>query len=216
MVIGIGGCSGAGKTTLAAELAQRLGATLFPMDLYYRDLAQMPLDSRQERNFDHPDSFDRELLAEHVRALAAGASVQRPVYDRRTHSRVAGSFTTIAPGEYVIVEGILALHYVELLPLYDTAVYVDAPQDVCLARRIARDMRERNRSEAFVREQFDAAVWPMAERYVLPSAGSASLLVQGTEPIALAIEALLERIRTAGPLQSLRNCYASTRASNAD
>src|SRR5580698_3294252 len=118
VVIGIAGCSGSGKTTLAAELANQLDATLFPLDLYYRDLSQFPLDSRHKRNFDHPDSLESELIIEHVRGLAQGKPIQRPVYDFKTHSRVAGQFDLITPARVVIVEGILALHYPELIPLY--------------------------------------------------------------------------------------------------
>ena len=118
LVIGIGGCSGSGKTTLAAELAGQLDATLFPLDLYYRDLSQFPLDSRHKRNFDHPDSLESELIIEHVRSLANGETIKRPVYDFKTHSRVPDAFDVIVPARVVIVEGILALHFAELVPLY--------------------------------------------------------------------------------------------------
>src|SRR5471030_3051358 len=90
VVIGIAGCSGSGKTTLALELAVQLEATLFPLDLYYRDLSQFPLDSRHKRNFDHPDSLESELIVEHVLGLAEWKTIKRPVYDFKTHSRVTG------------------------------------------------------------------------------------------------------------------------------
>ena len=61
-MIGIGGCSGSGKTSLARELATQLGGTLFPLDLYYRDLSQFPLDARHKQNFDHPDSLESYLI----------------------------------------------------------------------------------------------------------------------------------------------------------
>ena len=198
LVIGIAGCSGSGKTTLARELATQLDATLFPLDLYYRDLSQFPLDSRHKRNFDHPDSLESELIVEHVRALANGEPIQRPVYDFRTHSRVAGSFETIAPKSVVIVEGILALHYPELLPCYGFSIYVDAPDDVCLARRVHRDMRERGRTEQSVREQFWATAQPMAVEYVLPSAKHATLTVDGTESLDWSVEQVLQRLRAQG------------------
>ncbi len=195
-MIGIAGCSGSGKTTLARELATQLDATLFPLDLYYRDLSQFPLDSRHKRNFDHPDSLESELILSHVRALARGEAIQRPVYDFKTHSRVEGSFETIAPNDVVIVEGILALHYPELVDCYGFSIFVDAPDDVCLSRRIHRDMRERGRTEASVREQFWATAQPMAVEYVLPSARRATITVDGTEALDWSVEQVLERLRT--------------------
>ena len=193
VVLAIAGCSGSGKTTLAAELATQLNATLFPLDLYYRDLSQFPLDSRHKQNFDHPDSLESELIIEHVRALADGQPIQRPVYDFKTHSRTA-HFDHIEPNEVVIVEGILALHYPELLPFYTMSIYVEAPHEVCLLRRIARDVRERGRTEESVREQFWATAHPMAVEYVLPSAARATITVNGTESIDWSIEHILSTL----------------------
>ncbi len=198
LVLAIAGCSGSGKTTLARELATQLDATLFPLDLYYRDLSQFPLDSRHKRNFDHPDSLESELIIEHVRGLANGQTVQRPVYDFKTHSRVASAFDTIVPQAVVIVEGILALHFAELLPFYDFSVYVNAPNEICLKRRIYRDMIERGRTEQSVREQFEVTARPMADLYVVPSAARASLIVEGTDSLDWSVEQTLQRLHQAG------------------
>jgi uridine kinase len=194
-ILGIAGCSGSGKTTLARELASQLNGTLFPLDLYYRDLSQFPLDSRHKRNFDHPDSLESELFIEHLRALADGQPIQRPVYNFATHSRMPGTFDTVAPAGFLVVEGILALHYPELLPLYTLSIYVDAPHDVCLTRRIHRDIRERGRTEASVREQYEAAVRPMADRYVLPSQARATLTVSGCESLDWSVERVLRELQ---------------------
>jgi uridine kinase len=204
LVIGIAGCSGSGKTTLARELATQLEATLFPLDLYYRDLSQFPLDTRHKRNFDHPDSLESELIIEHVRSLAAGQPIQRPVYDFKTHSRVAGAFDTIVPAQVVIVEGILALHYPELIPLYGFSIYVDAPNEICLKRRIHRDMIERGRTEQSVREQFEATAKPMADLYVVPSAAHASLIVEGTDALDWSVEQVLQRLLSFGLMPRTR------------
>jgi uridine kinase len=194
LVIGIAGCSGSGKTTLARELTTQLDATFFPLDLYYRDLSQFPLDTRHKLNFDHPDSLESELIIEHVRGLAAGQPINRPVYDFKTHSRVLGSFDTITPTSVVIVEGILALHYPELLPLYQFSIYVNAPNEICLNRRIYRDMLERGRTEESVRAQFEATAKPMADLYVLPSAAHATITVEGTDSLDWSVEQILRRL----------------------
>jgi uridine kinase len=196
LVIGIAGCSGSGKTTLARELATQLDGIVFPLDLYYRDLSHFPLDSRHKQNFDHPDSLESALFIEHIRGLRAGRTIQRPVYDFSAHSRVPNAFEPVTPARVVIVEGILALHYPELLPLYDLSIYVDAPNEICLNRRIYRDMRERGRTEASVRAQFEATARPMAELYVVPSQTRATLTVTGTESLDWSIELIFNELRT--------------------
>lgn len=200
ILLGIAGCSGSGKTTLARELANQLSATLFPLDLYYRDLSHLSPEERHHQNFDSPESLESELFIAHIRALAAGETIQRPVYDFAAHSRVAGAFDAIAPSKFVIVEGILALHYDELPPLYDFSIYVDAPNEVCLNRRIYRDMLERGRTEQSVREQFAATAKPMADLYVLPSQTRASVTVSGTESLDWSIERIFGALRKNGLL----------------
>jgi uridine kinase len=194
LLIGIAGCSGSGKTTLAKELATQLEATLFPLDLYYRDLSQFPLDSRHKQNFDHPDSLESELIIAHVRALSQGLPIQRPVYDFSRHTRVPDAFDLIHPARVVLVEGILALHYPELIPLYDFSIYVNAPNEICLNRRIYRDMRERGRTKESVIAQFEATAKPMAEMYVLPSQAHTTVTVEGTEALDWSIEHILREL----------------------
>ncbi|NUQ29423.1 MAG: uridine kinase [Acidobacteriaceae bacterium] len=195
LVIAIAGCSGSGKTTLARELCTQLEATLFALDLYYLDLSHLPFEARDKTNFDHPDSLESELLIEHVRLLADGKPIRRPIYDFKTHSRVPNQFDPVTPTRVVIVEGILALHYPELLPLYSFSVYVDAPNQICLNRRIYRDMRERGRTEQSVRDQFEATARPMAEMYVVPSQLNANMTVKGTEALDWSVESILVELR---------------------
>src|SRR5579871_791733 len=104
LVLAIAGCSGSGKTTLARELATALDATLFALDLYYRDLSHIPREQRDHTNFDHPDSLESELLIEHVRLLSEGQPVRRPIYDFKNHCRVPNQFDPVTPTQVVIVE----------------------------------------------------------------------------------------------------------------
>jgi uridine kinase len=195
VILGIAGCSGSGKTTLARELATQLDATLFPLDFYYRDLSQFPLDSRHKQNFDHPAALESELFIEHIRTLKQGYAIDRPVYDFKTHSRVDGAFDRIEPTRYVVVEGILALHWPELCESFDFSVYVDAPHDLCLTRRIHRDKVERGRTEDSVREQYAAAVKPMADLYVIPSQSRATITVSGTDALDWSVEQILRQLK---------------------
>ncbi len=120
------------------------------------------------------------------------------MYDFKTHTRVAGVSETVAPTGVVIVEGILALHYADLLPCYGFSIYVNAPHEVCLVRRIHRDMRERGRTEESVRAQFAATARPMADLYVVPSAARASFTVEGTDALDWSVEQILKRLNQDG------------------
>jgi uridine kinase len=207
-ILGIAGCSGSGKTTLASELTTQFNATLLPLDFYYRDLSHLAPDDRAQQNFDHPDSLEHTLLAEHIRALANLESIHRPIYDFASHTRVPNHTELITPTEFLIVEGILALHYEALRSLYDFSIYVNAPNQLCLNRRIYRDMRERGRTEESVRAQFEATAKPMADLYVLPSAAHASVTVEGTDALDWSVEQVLQRLRQLGvvpPPQSQMN-----------
>jgi uridine kinase len=194
LVIGIGGCSGSGKTTLARELTLQLDATLLPLDFYYRDLSHLSPEERAQQNFDHPDSLEHDLLVEHVKALVLGQTIACPIYDFATHTRVPDRTEPITSTAVLIVEGILALHYPKLRALYDTSIYVDAPPDVCLTRRIHRDVRERGRTEESVLAQYEATARPMAELYVLPSAPCAHIAVEGTESLDWSVEQILRKL----------------------
>ncbi len=196
LILGIAGCSGSGKTTLARELTGQLSATLLPLDFYYRDLSHLPPDERALQNFDHPDSLESDLLIQHVETLSACTGIVRPVYDFATHTRIPGVTESIEPASVLIVEGILALHYTALRQLYDFSIYVNAPHELCLTRRIARDIRERGRTEASVREQYEATARPMADLYVLPSAAHASITVEGTDALDWSVEQVLRRLHT--------------------
>ena len=194
VILGIAGCSGSGKTTLARELAGQLDATLLPLDFYYRDLAHLPAADRAQQNFDHPDSLESDLLAEHISALANGRPVECPIYDFVHHVRIPARTTRITSTAVLIVEGILALHYESLRGLYDFSIYVNAPHDLCLTRRIYRDMRERGRTEESVRTQFDLTTRPMADLYVLPSVAHADLTVEGTDALDWSVEQVLRQL----------------------
>ncbi|HEY3703477.1 MAG TPA: uridine kinase [Terracidiphilus sp.] len=196
LIIGVAGCSGSGKTTLAAELAHVLGGIHFPLDNYYRDLAHLPPAERAVQNFDDPATIESPLLAAHVAALARGEAIERPLYDFTTHTRLRDRTEPIGPAPVVIVEGIFALHYAELLPLYQLSVYVDAPDHICYQRRLDRDVTQRGRTPESVRAQWEATVRPSGRRWVQPSAANASLIIDGTLELDWKMELVMRRART--------------------
>ena len=197
-IVAIAGPSCAGKTELAKRLARSLSAIILPIDAYYRDLAFLPLESRPKFNFDIPESIDHNLLREHLTALAAGRPIQRPVYDFTVHTR-SSVWATVTPGPFLIFEGLFALHWDDLRPLLNTKVYVDAPDDVCLARRQVRDVLERGRTAESVHKQYIEIVRPMADLYVRPTRRFADIVISGQAPIEQSTAEVLARIKAASP-----------------
>jgi len=188
-LIGIAGPSGSGKTELARALAEALGAPILSLDSYYRDLARLPFEERARANFDVPEAIEHELLFAHLGALAGGGTVEIPDYDFTRHSRTDRT-ETVRAGAFGVLEGLWALYWEDIRRLLGTKVYVDAPDEVCFERRLARDLRERGRSAESVVAQYAATTRPMARRYVLPARQWADVVVSGVEPVERSAAAL--------------------------
>jgi len=193
-LIGIAGPSGAGKSYLAKHLKSELKAEVLGLDRYYRDLSHLPLEQRARMNFDAPEALEHELLIAQVAQLRTRETVQLPVYDFTTHTRVAET-QTLPPSEIIIVEGLFTLHWPGLRELLGTKVYVDLHDELCLERRKARDIRERGRTAESVLEQYEKTVAPMAQRYVRPTVAHADVVVSGTEHIEDGVARVVEHYR---------------------
>jgi uridine kinase len=200
VMLAIAGCSGSGKTTLAAELARTLGGVHFHFDNYYRDLSHMPLAERAKQNFDDPALIESPLLIEHVAELAQGKAIERPLYDFAAYIRVPGQTECVRPGPFLLVEGLFALYYPDLLPLYQLRIYIDTPDELCFERRLKRDMEQRGRTPESVRRQYDLTVRPASLAYVRPSAVHADLTVDGSGALDWKVERVVTEMRTCGLL----------------
>lgn len=197
-LIAIAGPSCSGKTSTARLVAEVLPSTIFSLDAYYLDLAALSYEERCRFNFDHPDSLDSEMIAEHLRLLAAGKEAERPVYDFTTHTRTSRT-EILKPSDYVIVEGLFPLYWEQVRELCHLKVFMDVPHRVCLPRRQARDIAERGRTVESVNHQYSTTVKPMADAYVIPTKAHADLILSGEQPVRESAEQLLshlQRIRT--------------------
>lgn len=197
ILIGIAGGTGAGKTLVAQSIAEDLGqdkVLLVEQDSYYRDLASIPLGERENRNFDHPDAFDRELLRQHLETLLSGGDVEMPVYDMRTHTRV-GQPLKIQARPITILDGLLILEDPALRQLMDIKLYVDADPDIRFIRRLKRDLTQRGRTLDSVIRQYESSVRPMHLQFVEPSKRYADLVIPEGGYNVVAIDLLKTKIR---------------------
>lgn len=196
MVVGIAGGTGSGKTTITKKLMQRFGGDVSVIyhDNYYKAHHNMSYEERSRLNYDHPDSFDTDLLIQAVKDLKAGRSVTCPVYDYTIHDR-SDKVIVVKPAKVIIVEGILIFQSRELCQQMDIKIYVDTDADVRILRRIVRDVRDRGRSLDSVVNQYLSTVKPMHEQFVEPSKRNADIIIPEGGHNQVAMEMVMERVR---------------------
>lgn len=190
-IVGIAGGTGSGKTTVVKEVVRRLPSNevaVIPQDSYYRDNGHIPMEQRQEINFDHPSSIEFELLVDHIGKLREGKAIRQPIYSYLTCTR-SDEFIRVEPKNVIIIEGILILQNPGLRDLMDIKVFVDADNDDRLMRVISRDMQERGRSVDNVLERYEKTVKPMHLQFIEPTKRYADIIVPqgGRNKVAISI-----------------------------
>ena len=197
MIIGIAGGSGSGKTTLTRKLQEVFGddVSVIYHDNYYKRLDHLTYEERCAVNYDHPDSFETDLMVEDLKRLAAGEIIHCPVYDYTIHNR-SNEFVEVRPTKVVIVEGILIFEHKALRDLMDIKIFVDTDADVRILRRILRDVKERERSLESVITQYLTTVKPMHEQFVQPSRQYADIVVLEGGHNLVALDMIVERVRS--------------------
>lgn len=191
LIIGIAGGTGSGKTTVVRKIIESLPkdeVVLLPQDSYYKDSSHVPMEERQNINFDHPDAFDWPLLSSHVNMLRQGKSIEQPIYDYITSSRMPET-VHIEPREVIIIEGILALCDPELRKMMDLKIFVDADPDERLIRVIQRDVVERGRTAEAVMARYTRVLKPMHLQFIEPCKRYADIIVPegGNNQVAIQI-----------------------------
>jgi uridine kinase len=179
VIIGIAGGTGSGKTTVAMRVCEASpGKTIriIHHDSYYYDNSHLPMQERAAINYDHPNAFETSLLVQHLQLLRRGRTIEKPLYDYATHSRLRKT-ETVDPADIVFVEGILVLEDTHLRELMDIRLYVDVDADERFIRRLRRDITERGRSVESVIEQYMTVVRVMHEQFVEPSKRHAHIII---------------------------------------
>ena len=197
IIVGISGPSASGKSLLANTILTELGTnqvTVIPEDSYYNDLTDMPVEERANVNFDHPDAFDHSLLAKHLEALMQGNSIEMPVYDFAQHTRSQATKTVNSP-RIIVLEGILLFSEEKLRQLMDIRIFMDTPLDICLIRRMKRDIIDRGRSLESVINQYQHTVRPMYYQFIEPCKRHADVIVPRGGENRIAIDIIKAKMR---------------------
>lgn len=179
IIIGIAGGTGSGKTTVVKRIIESLSAdeaAVLPLDSYYKDSSMVPVEERQNINFDHPNAFDWDLLSKHIAMLRKGQPIEQPVYSYLTCTRQKET-VHVEPRKVVIIEGILALSDRKLCKQMDLRIFVDADPDERLIRVIQRDVLERGRTAEAVMERYVKVLKPMHLEFIEPAKRVADLII---------------------------------------
>lgn len=198
IVIGVSGASGSGKSSVSKrilEIFSEMSILVLQQDFYYKDQTHLPFEERLKTNYDHPLAFDNDLFIEHLEKLMKGETIDKPVYDFANHTR---STETIhqEPRDVIIVEGILILDDKRVRNLLDIKIYVDTDSDICLARRILRDINERGRTVDSVINQYVEVVKPMFHQFVEPTKRYADIIIPEGGYNQVAIDLLATKVRS--------------------
>ncbi|MGL5290878.1 MAG: uridine kinase [Vibrionaceae bacterium] len=200
VIIGIAGASASGKSLLARTIYNELRAKVgdnqidvITEDCYYHDQSHLSMEERVKMNYDHPQALDHDLLCQHLEELIAGRPVHVPQYSYSEHTRVAQT-TYMTPKRVIILEGILLLNDPSLRKLMHASIFMDTPLDICLMRRMQRDILERGRSLESVIEQYQKTVRPMFMQFIEPSKQYADIIVPRGGKNRIAIDVLKAHI----------------------
>ena len=168
LLIGICGASGSGKSTLAQELKTAIGkgCIIINHDSYYRDFPNLSFPERVRQNYDEPDIFDHDLFLHDITALLSGKPITRKAYDYTVHRRADHDGEWITPTDVCLVEGIHVFHDPRLCELMFLKLYMSVETDICLLRRIERDINERGRTIDNISAQYLTTVKPMYNKYI--------------------------------------------------
>ncbi|MEW9698717.1 uridine kinase [Paenibacillus sp. SI8] len=179
LVIGIAGGTGSGKTTVARSIINKLGSTnvtLISQDNYYYHYGELTLEERKRMNYDHPNTFENDLLLQHLGELRKGNPVEIPVYDFSQYARLPETIRVdVKP--IVLLEGIHVLTDKELRSALNIKVFVDTDPDVRILRRLTRDINERGRTLQSVYDQYLTTVKPIHDAFIEPSKKYADIII---------------------------------------
>ena len=197
IIIGIAGPSASGKSLLANTIVNELGSdevTVISEDSYYKDRSNLSFEERANSNYDHPESLEHDLMCEHLAALQNGETVEVPTYDYGQHVR---SKTTIRTGPHriIVIEGILLFVEQRLRDMMDIRIFMDTALDICLIRRVRRDVVERDRHFDSVLEQYQNTVRPMYFQFIEPSKRYADIIVPRGGENRIAVDLIKAKMR---------------------
>ncbi len=156
-IIGIAGASGCGKTYFSnyikTQLEKDFSVEIISCDDYYKNYSEKtnaegkwitPVENNDpDYNWDTPDALDLNLLKESLKSFKNGEDIEIPDYDfKECHRKPKPKNTISSSVQVIIVEGLYVLYDEELLSEFNLKIFIESDAEICLARRVFRDIGE--------------------------------------------------------------------------
>lgn len=172
-IVCIAGTSGSGKSTLVEHFTN---AVIVHLDSFYKDVSDLTPESDGTYNFDTPDAIDMQACYQAAIDLSEGKDVTVPVYDYVSFKRVGTEMikAPTSPDQLIVVEGLFTL----CEPLHKLGflrIFIEAPMEILIARRIKRDI-QKNRGVTETLEWFKKVETGYL-KYIEPSKKNANLVI---------------------------------------
>ena len=178
-IIGIVGGSASGKTWLLNELRKKYteeNLCIISQDDYYKPVEEQQMDEHGFLNFDLPSSIDENSFLNDLLNISSGREVRKLEY-LFNHPEKKPEWKVFKPAPVLVCEGLFLLHNSRIRELLNLAVFMDAPEELQLERRLQRDIEERAIPEEMVMHQWNHHVLPAYRKYVLPYKDSVDIII---------------------------------------
>ncbi|XP_055975731.1 nicotinamide riboside kinase 2 [Sorex fumeus] len=192
-VVGIGGVTNGGKTTLTNNLLKLLpNCCVIHQDDFFKPQDQIAVGEDGFKQWDVLESLDMEAMLSTVQAW-----LSNPRKFARAHG-VSVPPPHASDTHILILEGFLLYSYKPLVDLYSRRYFLTVPYDECKRRRSSR-----NYTVPDPPGLFDGHVWPMYQRYrqEMEADGVEVEYLDGTKPREELLRQVLEDIQN-----TLLNC----------
>jgi len=196
-VIGITGGSGSGKTFFLKGLSSCFSEDeicLISQDNYYKPRDQQPSDKKGIKNFDLPESIDREAFHKDVLTLKAGNKISRKEYTYN-NPQAQPQLLVLESAPIIIVEGLFVQYFEEIDNELDLRLFIEAKDHVKLGRRIRRDQEERGYDLDDVLYRYQFHVMPVYESLIEPLKHNADIMIPNNSNFQQALDVLVGFIR---------------------
>jgi uridine kinase len=203
-IIGIAGASGCGKTYFSNYIKKQLEkdflVEIISCDDYYKSYSEKknakgkwitPIENNDANyNWDTPNALDLKLLKDDLIKFKSLKKILIPDYDfKESHRKSKPKKTINSDIQIIIVEGLYVLYDEELQAEFNLKIFIESDPEICLARRVFRDIGEgrvvdinassEKKNKVFINliDMYKKNIRPSYIQYIEPTKNNSDLII---------------------------------------